>query len=644
MPEFNNPTDPRAMEAVARQVWGAPNASQSSRDEMRFGRCGSKSIKPFLGIWFDHEAGEGGHYRDLYRIANGAYPENGSDKSGFQVPGGMLRQLGNPVAWWDYHDERGSVSGRVVRFEPAGQGKTFRQCRPDGAGWAWKMDGAHLPLYRLPGLLHAPAGSLVYLTEGEKHADQLRQWGLIATTNAGGAGKFRPDHARALARHTVIVLSDNDEPGRKHVEACLRELRKAGVTAHALPLPGLPPKGDVLDWIAAGGTAVELQQLTASLLASSSATTQEHAEDTSANEHGPDWLAKRLSAATLMRRTFPAETRYLGSIITQTSRVFLVGSTGTGKTMFGLALAAGIASGSGFLHWRSCRAARVLYIDGEMPLRTLRARVCDATRRVGLSADEADALPLSLVSWQDAGDLGLGPWMPFNTEDGQRFVVQLCDALKPDVVIFDNVQALLSGDMKDEVPWNDTWPLISLLTGREIGQVWLDHTGHDTSRQYGTSTKAWRFDTVGIMTALPIEERARTETAFTLSFETPGKARNRSPETWNEYETTTIRLHEDAWTSQAVGGEAGQTKLRPSRMPFYEALTSAIARGGAKPGETTRQAWEAECVRAGLIEPPGTTADAARRAPLRRAQSDMITSRWVLVDGERMVDMRHRWT
>jgi hypothetical protein len=49
-----------------------------------------------------------------------------------------------------------------------------------------------------------------------------------------------------------------------------------------------------------------------------------------------------------------------------------------------------------------------------------------------------------------------------------------------------------------------------------------------------TSTKSWRFDTVGLM--LPLnDEREPHETAFTLSFD---KARRRTPDNWDEFART----------------------------------------------------------------------------------------------------------
>jgi hypothetical protein len=119
-----------------------------------------------------------------------------------------------------------------------------------------------IPLYRLPSLRAAP-DAVVYLTEGEKCADALRAWGLVATTNAGGARKFRTRHAKALAGRHVVILPDNDKAGRDHAEQVRQALALVGAEVRTIELPGLPDKGDVVDWVAAGGTAEALAQLVA---------------------------------------------------------------------------------------------------------------------------------------------------------------------------------------------------------------------------------------------------------------------------------------------------------------------------------------------------------------------------------------------
>src|ERR1019366_5336387 len=129
----------------------------------------------------------------------------------------------------------------------------------------------------------------------------------------------------------------------------------------------------------------------------------------------------------------------------------------------------------------------------------------------------------------------LGKMPPLNTEAGHNFISALIAAIGGvDVMFFDNVMSLITGDQKDEIPWSDTLPLVASLTSKRIGQIWLDHTGHNTDRQYGSATKAWRFDAVGLMTPLPDDQLEPHDVAFTLSFEHPGKARRRTPANWED--------------------------------------------------------------------------------------------------------------
>ena len=132
-------------------------------------------------------------------------------------------------------------------------------------GWLWNLNGATPVPYRLPGLLEALAASeQVFIVEGEKDVNRLAAWGLCATTNHGGAQKWRTEHAAFFpAEANVVLLPDNDSVGMihmRHVQNLLRQ-RKCHVTL--LILDGLPEKGDVSDWIDAGHTKEELLKLSA---------------------------------------------------------------------------------------------------------------------------------------------------------------------------------------------------------------------------------------------------------------------------------------------------------------------------------------------------------------------------------------------
>jgi hypothetical protein len=161
------------------------------------------------------------------------------------------------VAQYEYRDEAGNVLFQAVRYDP----KDFRQRRPkpDG-GWDWSVKGVRVVPYRLPELL-AESARPVFVAEGEKDVDNLTRLGVLATCNVGGAGKWTAEHAAFLRGRRVILLADNDEPGRNHVQQVAHSLVGIAEWVRIVDLPRLPPKGDVSDWIAAGGTKDELRRL-----------------------------------------------------------------------------------------------------------------------------------------------------------------------------------------------------------------------------------------------------------------------------------------------------------------------------------------------------------------------------------------------
>lgn len=82
-------------------------------------------------------------------------------------------------------------------------------------------------------------------------------------------------------------------------------------------------------------------------------------------------------------------------------------------------------------------------------------------------------------------------------------------------------------------------------------------------------------------------------------------------------------------------------------VPSADAAELDPARAGTRPGETTHAAWEAECLRRGLIEHfehDDTKRDRDRkRAALRTAKVELQANRWIGVDGERVTDLSQRY-
>lgn len=164
------------------------------------------------------------------------------------------------VASYSYTDEHGEIIYEVVRLKP----KSFFQRRPDGkGGWVNGLGDVKPVLYRLPELISAVKnGSIIFIAEGEKDVDYLRdEMVLAATTCPMGAGKWREPYSSHLEDTNVIILPDNDDPGRKHAHQVARSLHGKAASIKIVELPGLKDKGDVTDWFEAGGTPGQLMEL-----------------------------------------------------------------------------------------------------------------------------------------------------------------------------------------------------------------------------------------------------------------------------------------------------------------------------------------------------------------------------------------------
>jgi 5S rRNA maturation endonuclease (ribonuclease M5) len=188
--------------------------------------------------WFCHACKVGGGALDLA-------DRLGVDKPPMPAAPKLVRPR-RIIAEYNYVDAEGEVLYQVVRFAP----KDFRQRHPGANGdWIWNLTDVDLVLYHLPDILSDD--DTVWIVEGEKDADLLQSLGLIATTCAMGAGKWRQSYTDTLAGRNVVILPDNDGPGLKHAREVADQLAGAKCLVRLAELPDLPPKGDVSDWLKA---------------------------------------------------------------------------------------------------------------------------------------------------------------------------------------------------------------------------------------------------------------------------------------------------------------------------------------------------------------------------------------------------------
>jgi 5S rRNA maturation endonuclease (ribonuclease M5) len=155
----------------------------------------------------------------------------------------------NAEAIYSYTNAQGELLYQVVR-KP---GKKFLQRRPDGrGGWIWKKHPDQV-LYHLPEVVEAP---IVFVVEGEKDAETLRDYGFVTTTNAGGAkAPWLPQFTEALRGREVILIPDRDAPGYARVKRIARAL--LGNVPRLVYLE-LEDGKDVTEWFARGHSELEL--------------------------------------------------------------------------------------------------------------------------------------------------------------------------------------------------------------------------------------------------------------------------------------------------------------------------------------------------------------------------------------------------
>ena len=261
------------------------------------------------------------------------------------------------VATFEYTDAVGEVIYRTVRREapnwsgPSKPDKTFDAQRLEDGRWIGGIKGIERVPYRLPELRQAiEAGRTVFLVEGEAKADKLASWGLAATAIPFGCNGWRASYAQHFDGARVIVMPDNDDPGRDFARTVYADL-KACASPFVVELKGLPAAGDILDW---KGSADELEALCA-------------------NPTLPKWLEKAgdcnarpsafhfVSVGDLSYR--PPEFLVDGLIETESLGV-VFGDPGSGKSFMAVDLALSVATGTQF-HGRGVRQGPVFLIAGE---------------------------------------------------------------------------------------------------------------------------------------------------------------------------------------------------------------------------------------------------------------------------------------
>ena len=165
-----------------------------------------------------------------------------------------------------YRNAKGEIVARKDRFAalPGGR-KSFAWWRVDDFDGSFLsgMDKTERPLYQLHKVVPAvQSGKPIWFVEGEKCVEALEALDLVATTLPDGASCHWTDQQiDSLRGAAVLILPDHDEPGEKYAAEAVDKLTGAAKSVKVVRLPGMvdmPPKSDVVDWLAAGHSKEEL--------------------------------------------------------------------------------------------------------------------------------------------------------------------------------------------------------------------------------------------------------------------------------------------------------------------------------------------------------------------------------------------------
>ncbi|TBR17453.1 MAG: hypothetical protein EPO57_09165, partial [Chitinophagaceae bacterium] len=346
------------------------------------------------------------------------------------------------VATFLYEDGDGRLLYRKHRIEPGedGRSKSFRFDRPNGAGsWLPGTGGEAVP-YRLRDLASAPKDVPLFMAEGERKADKLASWGLLATSLKDWKGFEFSGYVRG---RTVFILPDNDTTGDQQARRAQEGVETAGGKAHRIELPGLGEGEDILDW---AGTLEDLQRLADR---EASARSRLPVIDF-AHWGGPP----------------PARESAWGDWLPLRQTTMLTGSGGTGKSLLTQMLSTCIAIGRPFLGMDT-RGMNALYVTAEDDAEELWRRQHSICLSLGVPLQSLSGR-LHLVSLAGEAETALASFDHdgrMKVTDRWQQVREVAEAENIRFGAFDNATDMMAGEHNDV---HQVAGFVNLLTGFAI--------------------------------------------------------------------------------------------------------------------------------------------------------------------------------
>lgn len=298
--------------------------------------------------------------------------------------------------------------------------KKFVHRRHTASGIEYNLQGINeKPLYKLPEVLAAIKNNQpIAILEGEKDCENFTGLtGIIATTNFDGASpnKWKEHYSKSLSGADIILLYDNDDPGRLHRDAIIQSVKQYARSISIIHLPSElndKPIKDFSDWLFAGGTLADYQAITPEVVP-----IPHKIESVNAS----DWL--KLPVAKQDPILFGA--------FDLSDKVLIVGQSKTKKSFFTQQLAFCIAAGRSFVGFSALEPRKVLLVQSEIKADKFHSRCVRMANSLGMLP--SDLSNLVIVNARGGNNQ-------------QAIVEEHALQQRPAVIIVDPLYKLIAGD------------------------------------------------------------------------------------------------------------------------------------------------------------------------------------------------------
>ncbi len=374
------------------------------------------------------------------------------------------QELGPVVATYTYHNAEGIPGYEVRRHSP----KDFRQWRiVDGKPVAG-MEGVTRVPYHLPELIQAET---VWIVEGEKDADHLGYFGVVATCNAGGAGKWDASWGHYFKGKDIVLCGDNDAPGHRHVDQVEAALKPVARSIKRVTVPE-PSKdvSDVLEGLSDSEGRSEVEKLLSTAVE----------VDKTPGESADGIIRKNL--LELYQEPPKPECKLLGDRwLCRLGCVLFVAPTGVGKSSASFQMVINWTAGKPAFGITPAKPLRILIIQTENDAGDLHEMVRGVIGGLNLTEGEIQALGTGVRVVSMHGKVG------------NAFIAQLDKELESfpcDILLIDPVTGFFGEEVKDSRATNKFLRegIQPLLIKHNCGLILILHTPKTNHRD----TSEWK--------------------------------------------------------------------------------------------------------------------------------------------------------